>query len=146
MNKADCPLARPRTGQIECMACKELKPANSFGCRGARKGHSRFTRCRPCRTLQAREYRYLKRFGLTWEEYQAMLVKQNYRCLACGRLADRGRGPWSTRPSLVLDHDHETGKHRALVCNRCNWAIGILEDTKLVKRLKKYLALFGKHL
>lgn len=88
----------------------------------------------------ALEKKYLKKYGITWSQYQQMLVDQGYKCLACGREADRGRR--SSRPALVLDHNHKTGRARGLVCNRCNWALGVLENSKLMKQLKRYLRKF----
>lgn len=129
-------------GNKVCTRCTLLKPVTEFPSRGASKGHSLNSRCRSCRTEIAREAKYYKKYGITWEQYQKMLSDQDNKCLACSREADRGRGPWSSRPSLVLDHNHKTGRARGLVCNRCNWALGVLENSKLMKQLKRYLRKF----
>jgi hypothetical protein len=69
--------------------------------------------------LQSRVSRLQRRFGMTLDEYEAMLEAQDRRCGACRRDFDR-------TPSV--DHDHATGQVRGLLCNRCNVAIGFAED------------------
>jgi len=55
-----------------------------------------------------------------------MLLKlQEGRCAICGE-------PDGLRGRLVLDHDHETGKLRGLLCDRCNRALGMLRDSTYV--------------
>jgi len=63
----------------------------------------------------------LKRFGITVDEYHALLIKQNHVCAICGN-------PCSTRRWLSVDHDHETGKVRGLLCAKCNTGLGLLGD------------------
>lgn len=65
---------------------------------------------------------HLKRkFGMTPEQYDEMLLAQGGGCGICRR---------SPRPdiSLHVDHDHETGRIRGLLCFRCNNSLGDLED------------------
>ena len=41
---------------------------------------------------------------------------------------------------LLLDHDHRTGKVRALLCNRCNRVLGLAEDSpELLSKMSNYL-------
>jgi len=54
-----------------------------------------------------------KKYGLSQEQYLAMLRAQNGRCACCKRLPKPGR--W-----LAVDHCHETGRVRGLLCNMCN--------------------------
>jgi len=56
-------------------------------------------------------------YGLTIDSYTALLDKQGERCAIC-RSPDR---------RLVVDHDHQTGRVRGLLCNRCNNHLGWLE-------------------
>jgi hypothetical protein len=66
---------------------------------------------------------HLKRkYGLTVEQYDQMLEAQGRSCAICGR-------PQPTWTSLHVDHDHETGRVRGLLCFRCNNAIGDLDDS-----------------
>lgn len=75
----------------------------------------------------------LKRiFGITLDEYKDMFAKQNGVCLICGE-APKNR-------DLSVDHDHKTGKVRALLCNRCNSAVGyVRESIDIAKKLVEYL-------
>ena len=63
-----------------------------------------------------------RRYGITKEQYLAMLDEQGGACAIC-----RG-APDGKDKSLVVDHDHKTGKVRGLLCNKCNWAIGHFKD------------------
>jgi uncharacterized protein YbaR (Trm112 family) len=60
----------------------------------------------------------LRMYGLTEQQYVAMLVAQNNCCAICKRVRH-----------LWVDHDHETGQVRGLLCKHCNSAIGLLEDS-----------------
>lgn len=65
--------------------------------------------------------KYLKtKYGLTLKEYYEMESSQNGVCAIC-----KGR---STDKSLAVDHCHETGKIRGLLCDRCNIALGLIYD------------------
>src|SRR5881296_1216292 len=59
-----------------------------------------------------REYRLLARYGLTEEQYEAQLRRQDGRCAICGR-------PPKSK-SLAVDHSHKTGRIRGLLCFFCN--------------------------
>lgn len=77
---------------------------------------------------------YLKRkFGISVDEYDAMLAEQGGVCAVCSRLPTPGI-------SLHVDHDHETGRIRGLLCFRCNNALGDLEDDPgLLRAAARYL-------
>lgn len=82
----------------------------------------------------------IDRYGITREGWMAMLVAQSGRCACClGAMR---------RP--VVDHNHDTDAVRALVCQRCNLAIGWLEgNAHLLKSAERYLVEYdpkGRHL
>jgi hypothetical protein len=85
-------------------------------------------------------YNRLKNYGLTADGYQALLAAQDHRCAICGA----GSG-WRHRQSgkpkrLAVDHCHETGKIRGLLCDACNTAIGKLNhDPNLLRKAIEYL-------
>jgi len=66
----------------------------------------------------------MRRYGLTVEDYDRMLDEQGGTCALCSRLPEKER-----YGRLSVDHCHDTGKVRGLLCNSCNYAIGILGDT-----------------
>ena len=76
------------------------------------------------------------RYGLEPDEYYQMFVDQNNKCFCCGKEGGDTKG---TR--LHVDHDHKTGKVRKLLCNRCNYIAGAIEDERysaVVEYLKSY--------
>lgn len=77
-----------------------------------------------------RTYELKKLYGLTMAQYEAMLAEQDGRCLICRKVM---------APPAV-DHDHETGEVRGLLCRQCNTAIGLLgDDPAMLVRATEYL-------
>jgi len=68
----------------------------------------------------------IKRYGLSLAEWQAMVDAQGNLCKICGDPPTPGTGPATQR--LHIDHDHRTGKNRALLCNNCNRGMGWFKD------------------
>lgn len=67
-------------------------------------------------------------FGITLDEYNELLEKQNYVCAVCNK-PEKEIHPQSKKiRNLNVDHCHETGKIRGLLCNSCNRGIGLLRD------------------
>jgi len=86
-----------------------------------------------------RRYSLKRPYGISLEEYEEMLKVQDSKCAICGTFNTGKKGTWN----LCVDHDHKTGKIRALLCNKCNRGIGLLQDSipllkKAIKYLKKY--------
>jgi hypothetical protein len=77
---------------------------------------------------------YLKRkYGITLEQYENLLSLQNGVCAICGEQRPEER-------TLHIDHDHETGSIRGLLCFRCNNSLGDLRDSyALFQRAADYL-------
>lgn len=77
-------------------------------------------------------------FGITQEQYLAMLAQQNNSCACCGDSFD------SIPPVVIqktgkpraphIDHCHTTGKVRGILCNGCNTGLGLFKDSP--KRLQ----------
>ena len=124
-----------------CVDCQKEKPWHNFHRRGDDKT-KRLKRCKPCQCAKAKQYRdamplaarsnYLKRrFGITLKSYRDMFEAQSGACAMCKRRSER---------SLCVDHDHVTGKVRALLCNSCNAMIGFAqEDAMIVQSALSYL-------
>jgi hypothetical protein len=65
--------------------------------------------------------RTARRYGLTADDYDALLAAQGGVCAICG-------GPPSEKRRHHIDHDHETGVVRGLLCSNCNTAMGRFGD------------------
>ena len=74
-------------------------------------------------TDQWRDNMLRRDYGISLEEYQALLEAQDHSCAICGKHQD------TEQRKLAVDHNHETGKVRGLLCGNCNMGIGLLGDT-----------------
>lgn len=73
-------------------------------------------------------------FGITLEQYDDLLEKQNHSCFICERHKDL------FNKKLAVDHDHKTGEIRGLLCVHCNQkVIGRERDPKIFERAAEYL-------
>lgn len=81
-----------------------------------------------------RESQLRNKYGITVEQYDQMLTEQNHSCKICGtHFDDNGR-------ALPVDHCHTTGRVRALLCDPCNKALGLLkEDINIMKNMIEYV-------
>lgn len=78
----------------------------------------------------ARRASRLRKYGLTPEGFDALLAAQGGRCAIC-----RTDKPSGNRVrTWCVDHDHETGHVRGLLCAHCNRGIGLLQDDPEVLR------------
>lgn len=95
----------------------------------------------PQNVLNAKASRYVKIYGITIEEYERLLKEQNGLCKICKQPESqimRGK-----QKSLAVDHNHETGEIRGLLCGKCNSGIGMFrENTLLLSEAIKYLNSF----
>jgi hypothetical protein len=88
-----------------------------------------------------RGYQRKKNYGISQEEYDALLLAQDGKCAVCGR-EDSGQKRNGEYCQMLVDHDHETGKVRGLLCHDCNVALGWLESLEAngkEKLLRDYL-------
>jgi hypothetical protein len=77
--------------------------------------------------------------GITLEEFEEMERNQNYVCAICGN-KESSKGKNTKIMNLSVDHCHNTGKIRGLLCTKCNWGIGLIQDNpKLLLNAAKYL-------
>lgn len=77
----------------------------------------------------------LYKYNLSPEDYDRLLEDQNEACAICGVRPDR----------LCVDHDHETGEVRGLLCSPCNSGLGFFKDrVRLLAAAIVYLEANGK--
>ena len=88
---------------------------------------------------QKRNLRFKRRYGITLDTYNTMLEDQNGVCKICGKLPTGIHSSGSPH-RLHVDHDHATGKVRALLCQYCNRGLGYFKDNEeLLIKASEYL-------
>lgn len=122
-----------------CPECDTTKPLGDFYLDTTKGWYSR--RCKACTIAAADRWRRAnpekvarsqrnsalrRNYGLTENDLNGMLASQRQRCKICCVTI--------TIKSLVVDHDHETGKLRGLLCSQCNRGLGLLKDDPAVIR------------
>lgn len=77
---------------------------------------------------------HLKRlYGISLVDYNLMLEDQDYKCAICFKIEIDGR-------AFSVDHNHQTGKIRGLLCHHCNRGLGqFKESTIIIEQAIKYL-------
>ena len=149
----------------KCSKCGVEKPLDVFH-RDSRRSDGRHRHCKECVLVRVAKYRadnpdkvkasqkrsrkknpdvyrnkqLLWTFGITLEEYQRMEAGQGGTCAVCRR-PETEIHPQSGKPrNLAVDHNHDTGAIRGLLCNACNRGIGLLnDDPNLLEAAAQYL-------
>lgn len=130
----------------QCTKCKTEKDHKDFYSDNRRKSGVT-SWCRECWReyerirrerlgFRGRKNRKLKyQYGMTLNEYNAMLKAQNNVCAICENKETTINAKNSKVQKLCVDHDHVTGKIRALLCTACNKALGLMNDdpTRVLK-------------
>lgn len=143
-----------------CTLCQETKPREDFYLQKRRNGtYSHMSRCKRCPCKKASEHaaslvgaakdkadRQMKnrnlrmKFNLSLEDYERILEAQGEVCAIC-RQPETSRHVKGTIRRLAVDHDHETGEVRGLLCWMCNSRLGYFEHHDLMGSLLRYLEL-----
>ena len=119
-----------------CPDCDRVLARSEFHQRGNGEPN---TYCKVCANLRARVWheryglpRRLREHNLSRDAYEAFLKEQDERCAICRKpIADI---------RLCIDHDHETGRVRGLLCRSCNLAIGnAYDDPAILRAAAEYL-------
>jgi len=75
--------------------------------------------------------RVRRMLGIRRADYFNLCERQDWRCAICQTIPTK---------SLVVDHDHETGEFRALLCDACNRGLGFFRDNaEALKRAAQYV-------
>lgn len=139
-------ILKPEPSNIrgKCVSCNKNKQA-----RFQQSGKTRYRAyCQGCnnkkykikqsyckKKLQGYAYaQRLRKYGITADQHKQMLEDQSLCCAICNKPeTEEGR-------KFAIDHCHETGKVRGLLCFRCNTAIGKLDDNpELLEKSARYL-------
>ena len=91
---------------------------------GTRLGRGKYSDLR-VGPLKGKDYRFREVYGITLDEYEVLLARQGGVCGVCGKAPVKN---W-----LSVDHDHETGKVRGLLCMNCNISV------EKIGKLNEYL-------
>ncbi len=133
---------------MRCLTCKKRKPKTAFylyakGRRHLYRKGARRPKCKACQHAARKVHRWahpvetakvawrakLKRvYGITPDQYDALLELQRGRCAICERPSPDGR-------RLHIDHDHKTKRVRGLLCHDCNRGLGIFKDSPSLLRM-----------
>lgn len=88
----------------------------------------------PDRSKKARSRHLLVKYGITAEQWDEMFAEQGGLCAIC-------RGPEEDVHRFHVDHCHESGKVRGLLCHSCNTGIGhFREDPSILQNAAAYVA------
>ena len=127
-----------------CTKCKEIKQLSDFF-KDKQKKTGYGSHCKKCLTIETTNYRknnrHVARFaslkystGLTKNEYNKILEKQNERCAICNQTNE------GNKKNLSVDHDHNNNLVRGLLCTKCNFGIGYFQDNiEILQKAIDYL-------
>jgi hypothetical protein len=88
-----------------------------------------------------KERGFVRRYGITWRDFEAMLTAQGNACAICRVPHDPNAPARRGKLGLHVDHDHKTGRVRGLLCNGCNRALGFVQDRpEVLRAAADYLA------
>lgn len=126
---------------VACSKCGEMRKVGQE-CKECRKKYDSVKAYYLANRKKIKQRRILATYGLTWDEYTDMLNATGGICPICNvpfavEFERRVNGR-----SACVDHDHETGKVRGIICGRCNMAIGQLNS---IARLQSAEAYFHNH-
>lgn len=139
-------ILKPEPSNIrgKCVSCNKNKQARfkqsgktryRAYCQGCNNKKYKIKQAYTKKQLQGYAYaQRLRKYGITAEQHQQMMTDQSLQCAICQKPEiEEGR-------KFAIDHCHDTGKVRGLLCWHCNTAIGKLEDSpERLRRAASYL-------
>ena len=133
----------------KCTKCGETKKLSQYSTEKRAKDGRR-SACKVCLAsassfyyknkeyVYSAEYRRRKTlacYGITLEDFNEMLKEQKYRCKICN-IEEKH----ASKARFHVDHCHDTGKVRGLLCSKCNQGLGMFNDNiEFLKEAAKYL-------
>lgn len=121
---------KSRKGGLDdrCRVCHRIYAQSEAGIKAGEKWRHSHIGCRVKRKSQLK-----RKFNLTLEQYDRMFEQQNGKCAICDQTEISNK-------ELSVDHDHQTGEIRGLLCMNCNLLLGKIESTpELFSKIVKYL-------
>lgn len=124
-----------------CTVCDSLKDLDQYYNRKASIDGKAY-RCKDCDNQAVKTFRHKHRdrylvrqrnsnlktkYGLTEKEYDQLLYSQQGVCAICQGPPVNTNPPYNSK--LVVDHNHNTGQIRGLLCQRCNQGLGLFKDS-----------------
>lgn len=109
-----------------CSKCSKYKSTDNFAKNISTKSGLQYY-CKPCQNSyksgrgSQRASQLLIKYGMTVEQWDILFESQNGVCGIC-----------RAKEILCVDHNHETGKIRGLLCGQCNSGIGMLKDDESI--------------
>lgn len=130
------PLPRNKTRtKASCKECESTRLANWYK-DNQDKQYVYGKRWRDANPDKVRNSKLRCRYGISVDKYSEMATVQEHRCAICLRLCEPSDG----RVNLVVDHCHDTGVVRELLCIHCNHALGSIGDNaEVALRMASYL-------
>lgn len=115
----------------QCRNCQQIKPFSDFS-KNKRGVGGVNAYCRPCALEINFWYDIGRKYGCTKKQYLSLLSKQDGVCAICQQECEKGR--------LCVDHCHNTGAVRGLLCRNCNLGLGNFKgDPDNLKEALNYL-------
>lgn len=115
-------------GHKYCPRCTTLLPHARFS-KAPRQAGGLNAWCKECVAAKARETRFLKVYGLTLAQRDALIDSQDGLCAICQK-----------REAVHVDHDHATGQVRGVLCFQCNAALGqVADSSETLRRMIDYV-------
>ena len=115
-------------GHRFCRSCQTIKPLSEWT-PSAHTTTGYRSSCKECTSQRQRRDHLKRSYDLTEDEVTKLVVRQDGQCAIC-----------RSAPAIHIDHDHETGAVRGMLCFRCNAALGQLgDDPGVLVRAARYL-------
>lgn len=124
----------PPAGHLWCTVCRECLPESAFG-RSETITRGYAYDCKQC----ARERHLAKKYGIGREDFARMMRVQDGRCAICKETL-KGK-PLKGFRAVHVDHCHESGDVRQLLCGQCNAGLGnFKDDPERLRRAARYMS------
>jgi hypothetical protein len=138
--RCECSMEGYHPSRVYCDACRVLRKReqsvvwneeNAARAKRARADYYLRTKDTERAKRRRRNAHLVRTFGITLEEYEALIASQGGLCPGCGD---------ELTSSSHVDHCHARGQIRGVLCNNCNLTLGLAADSpQRLRRLALYL-------